>query len=36
MARVSTSGTGMGLGVGWERVVSDNLGYRNNSRSYST
>ena len=36
MARVSTSRTDMGMGVGWERVVSDSLGYRNNSRSYST
>ena len=36
MARVSTSRTGMGMGVGWERVVSDSLGYRNNSRRYIT
>ena len=36
MARVSASRTDMGMGVGRERVVSDSLGYRNNSRSYST
>ena len=29
MARVSPSRTDMGMGVGWERVVSDSLGYRN-------
>ena len=29
MARVSPSRTDMGMGVGWERMVSDSLGYRN-------
>ena len=26
---VSPSRTDMGMGVGWERVVSDSFGYRN-------